>query len=685
MKSAGIIAKSMFSSLALLLIMSSTLGLLLYLAGTIAAPADTPLAPGSYAALAVTLLVLPLAAPSALARLLYLSPLSRLDLSRARDPSTRPSTGEDIKRARKRLFRLPAFTFTWHAVLFAPVLAVFSTLCGFLPGPVDGKPVVYAFLGLAASVLYSSAQTSLDFRLFAPLFRTLEGYAPDEKAKKVRFGIRFNLNLVFIAALAFCLLFAFNVALELTRAERYQASLVEATAQGRMTPTEAAALSRARPDGGETRPAGPDPSLVAAGILLAGLALACLFPVTADLRRRAIDQRSLLENILLGNDFTQKRVAVVQRDEIGITSVTLNTFIDRFAGILHTIFSSTEAVQTVSGSLDMSLNNASAAIEEMVTAIKQITANADRQMSMVKDTSGKLEEMLIGIDGTSLDVVELSNFVTETSSAMHETTTSMETISKNTEQVNRLANRLVEISQNGSVSVNETVNAIREIEKASAQVSSIVDIISGIAEQTNLLSLNASIEAAHAGDKGKGFAVVADEIRKLAEQSNENIALIAKQVDNMNLKVKAGVGLTTSADEAFRKIHEDIKLTTQHINQVTGALQEQSQGTREIMTALEEMVKKTVEVKEIAEDLKRMSEEIHKFMEELYNISTSINEATGEQDKGNKEILTLITTVKDASQKNLSVVDSLQTVIREYNRQKADSAAPARDEAAVGA
>ncbi|MBN2352876.1 MAG: hypothetical protein JXD23_09945 [Spirochaetales bacterium] len=433
-----------------------------------------------------------------------------------------------------------------------------------------------------------------------------------------------------------------------------------------MTPSEAAAQSRAAELSAGSVPTGVDTGLVAAWAIIACMALACLFSVTAVIRRRVIAQRSLIENIIHGNDFSKKRAVVVEHDEIGMTSITLNTFIDRFTGILHTIFSSTEAVQNVSGSLDTSLSNASAAIEEMVTSIKQITGSTSTQMKMVKDIRAKLEEMLVGIDGTSFDVVELSNFVQETSGAMNQTTANIQTISHNTEKVNELANRLVDISKNGSFSVNETVSAIKEIEKASAQVGNIVEVISNIATQTNLLSLNASIEAAHAGDKGRGFAVVAGEIRKLAEQSNENIDLISKQIKNMTEKVKTGVELASAADTAFRKIDEDIKLTTQHIGQVTIALQEQNQGSHEIMSSLEEMVNKTVEVKEIAEDLKRMSEEIHQFMDDLYNISTSITEATGEQDKGNREILTLITTVKDASQKNLSVVDDLHTIVNEY-------------------
>ncbi|HEQ71506.1 MAG TPA: hypothetical protein ENN69_03375 [Spirochaetia bacterium] len=682
-KTTTMIGKIVISNVIVHIILGMLFGLLLLMGASLTAVGSAPPGAAEFLGRFALIFILPVAVGGTLLTYAFLASLSRVSVSGGDTNHPAASDAVALRRAARKLARLPLFVFLRNALLVTAMSVAFSVAAGTVSFNAVFRVLVVSLMSLAGSAVFSFVELNVDYGFLAQLYKTIGTGGVDQKPAKSRFGVRFNLNVLFFCLTAFTLFFVSQVIWDLHEIGRYQSAVLEAAAEGRVTGEEAAAAWREYRAGGAVseRLAGlttmsteESSRLPLMAGLLALIGIIAIFPVSADIRRRVISQRSLIENILTGNDFSLKRILVTRIDEIGATSRAMNRFIDKFSEILKAIFSSADAVQTVSGSLDRSLSNASVAIEEMVATIKQITGNTTTQMDVVTTIRAKLEEMLIGIDGTSFDVVDLSNFVQETSSAMHETTVSIQTISKNTDQVNELANRLVDISRDGSDSVKDTVTAINEIQKAAAQVSNIVDIISAIAQQTNMLSLNASIEAAHAGEKGKGFAVVAEEIRKLAEQSNENIALIAKQIDNMNEKVKIGVELTTAADDAFQKIHEDINLTTQHINHVTVALQEQNAGTRQIMTALEEMVNKTVEVKEISEDLKRMSEEIHAFMEELYNISLQINDATGEQNKGNRDILTLVTTVKDASQKNLSVVENLQMVINDYQKQKSQVA-----------
>ena len=649
MKTTGIIRKTMLIHIVILSLETALLSSLLYL-GALMAPTGVPV-PSLllYIPRFLILFIVPVTVLSGIVKIFYLSPLTRFTLPEKADDVPSASADKYLRKAEARLSRLHVFTVLVHAPLFAVALPGTVLLTGIRPGITPTELLLCAGLGISASVLYSILQTEIDQSTFRPVYRAFDLVDVRCKPKKSRWGVRVTINLMFAASLTLILFYTWYTI----------------TANYRNAPA-------ALPDTGYV--------IVAVAVVFLIIFMSVL-RFTGGLRQRILRNRSFLENLLCGQDFFRQRIPVSRLDELGLLENTTNRFIDRFKQILEAVFSNTDLVQSVSGTLDNSLNNASAAIEEMVATIRQITASTSTQMSVVTTTRTKLEEMLIGINGTSEDVVELSTFVQETSSAMHETTASIRTISKNTDQVNALAGQLVEISNSGSVSVDETIAAMRGIEKASAQVGNIVDIISSIASQTNLLSLNAAIEAAHAGDSGKGFAVVAGEIRKLADQSNENIALISQQIGNMREKVTHGVALSTSAGQAFNKIHEDILLTNQHIGQVSVALQEQNQGVQEIMNALEDMVNKTVEVKEIAEDLKRMSGEIHSFMDELYNISTTINDATGEQNKGNTEIMSLITSVKDASQKNLSVVDNLQIVINDFQKRKTLQSQPIEEKA----
>jgi len=381
-------------------------------------------------------------------------------------------------------------------------------------------------------------------------------------------------------------------------------------------------------------------------------------------------QQSTIDSILSGKENFTKRINIYQFDEFGKLSSTINKFIDKFKEILEAVFKNTNSVQTVSGTLDKSLINASTAIEEMISSNKQITENSNMQKKIVEDIRGKVEEMLVGIGVIFEDINQLSVFVQETSSSMQETTASIQSVSSNTEKVSELSNKLVLISKEGSLSANNTIEAINEIKNASKSVMEIVDIITNISSQTNLLAMNAAIEAAHAGEKGKGFAVVADEIRNLAESSKDNASQILQHIKNMSAKVDKGVSLTLESGEAFKKIDEDINLTTHLIKEVSNSLQEQTLGTKDILSAIDSMVGSTSEIKDISDDLKKMSEDIHKYMEDLYNVSVFINNATDEQSKGSNEILSMITTVKDASVKNVSMIGHLYSVVNDFKTNK---------------
>ncbi len=385
-----------------------------------------------------------------------------------------------------------------------------------------------------------------------------------------------------------------------------------------------------------------------------------------ELKTQINKQKQTIDNIMSGTENFSKRLSILQFDEIGGLTGTINLFLDKFKNILESIFSNSSSAENISGILDKSLFNASSAIEEMVTSMKQIKSNSDQQKKTVEKIRGKIEEMLIGIEGSFNDVNELSTFVQETSSAMQETTSSIQTVSVNTEKVNTLANNLVDISRSGSVSVSNTIEAIKEIKIATDKVIEIVDIINDLSSQTDLLAMNAAIEAAHAGESGKGFAVVADEVRNLSVRSKEYSSQIVKHIKEMQLKVDKGVTLTNDTGNSFKQISNDITITTQLIGQVTGAIHEQSQATADILTSIEAMLKATIELKEISDELKAQSEFIHEFMDELHNISLENNQAVEEQDKGNKEILELVSIVKDSSIKNITIVENLNLIISKY-------------------
>jgi methyl-accepting chemotaxis protein len=182
-----------------------------------------------------------------------------------------------------------------------------------------------------------------------------------------------------------------------------------------------------------------------------------------------------------------------------------------------------------------------------------------------------------------------------------------------------------------------------------------------------LLAINTAIEAAHAGIHGKGFAIIADEIRKLAENSEMQTKEIIRYIKDMYKKVQNGVRMSEQAGIAFTNINRDIEKTSNLIEEINFAMNEQKSGTNEILSSVDSVVNASIEVKNIAADLKIQSQTISDYMKDLFAVSNHINSATSEQNKGNKEILSLIANVKEISAQNKIVVHKLRGIITDFN------------------
>ncbi|WP_115717671.1 methyl-accepting chemotaxis protein [Gallaecimonas mangrovi] len=133
--------------------------------------------------------------------------------------------------------------------------------------------------------------------------------------------------------------------------------------------------------------------------------------------------------------------------------------------------------------------------------------------------------------------------------------------------------------------LDNTSQAIQQVENYSQQIGSVLDVIQGVAEQTNLLALNAAIEAARAGDHGRGFAVVASEVRHLAQQTSASAKTIHGMIENLQKSTAQAVQLMQDSQQQMQQGLEQNQLAATAMDDISKLIQDVSGNSEQIATA----------------------------------------------------------------------------------------------------
>ena len=363
--------------------------------------------------------------------------------------------------------------------------------------------------------------------------------------------------------------------------------------------------------------------IIAAISLIIGAAIIWIFVLSIS---KSINSVKQFASVLASGDFTVEKINNKRGDELGAMSDSLNDMFENNKDVITKISDGSVKVSETSAGLSSMANE----LSDQFTSIQgNISGVNDAMMS----SGAATEEVNASVEEVNASVHQLAAETEKTSADATDIKTRAKEIEKESRQAHDYAISIAEQREADLEEANEKAKVVD-------QIGTLADTIAEIADQINLLSLNASIEAARAGDAGKGFAVVASEINKLASSTSEAVEQIRETIDGVQ---EAFSTLSSSSGELLGFIKETV---TPDYDKFVGLAKQYgddaghfgdsseniAQMVENIRSAMEEVSKAIQNIAESTQDTADLSSRVNDSVMAAADVVSNVNEMTNKQE-----------------------------------------------------
>ncbi|WP_341299577.1 methyl-accepting chemotaxis protein [Lysinibacillus sp. FSL H8-0500] len=366
--------------------------------------------------------------------------------------------------------------------------------------------------------------------------------------------------------------------------------------------------------------------VVRSGILISIFPMLLASIITGFLIRRKVRPISVLiqqaKEIASGN-LAVAETKVNSKDEVGDLANTLNQMTASLQNMIMMMRSTSVTLVTNADETAATLNDMTNTIQGVANNIEEASSAVTAGMHHAENATDVL---------TSL-AKDLQGIQSNATNSAHNAQATMQLATEGERLAKDISHDMTLIHK-GSDEVKQTVE---NLVTSATKIQAITTSIASIASQTNLLALNASIEAARAGEHGKGFAVVAEEVRKLAEQSNQEVLQVEQLIQDIMKHVQQVMASTNDNTQYIEKGTETVLLTAQSLGDISTAV---ATTVEEMIAISNALTKENEKSDRIVQMIQQLTESIRDIEETMNMITVAAQQTTASIDevaKGSNE------------------------------------------------